>query len=89
MSIDNVHGHQGCSSTTIFLWPFQYQVIIYTAEYRTIFMIIANENVTNKQNNNKLKKAVDKAVDQKCNMNLDWKSNSLMMKVVIVHYNRG
>jgi hypothetical protein len=34
-------------------------------------MIIANENVTNKQNNNKLKKAVDKAVDQKCNMNLD------------------
>ena len=34
-------------------------------------MGIANENVTNEQNNNNPKKAVDKGVDQKCNINLD------------------
>ena len=51
------------------------------SKYRTIFTIIANENVTNKQNNNNPKKAVDKVVDQKCNYNLDWKSNSSWWKL--------
>ena len=33
-------------------------------------------------------KAVDKGVNQKCNNNLDYKSNSFIMKVVVVHHNR-
>jgi len=42
----DVHGLQ------FFCDPLEYWVIICTAGYRTIFTIIANKNVTNKQNNN-------------------------------------
>ena len=34
-------------------------------------------------------KAVDKGVNQKSNNNVDYKSNSFITKVVVVHYNRG